>query len=171
MASTPYQLMAPARLRAHPAGASKRQLQFDQLVPTPVAASSQQSAAEKKFDSESAAFLDDHQKIEALVRGIKSKLCGKGDAIDEWRFCGDESNARSLLDSLVEELTSRLTRFNTLFAHAFRLDDVTATVMPSANKLLKELLEYLCGGPALASVREAHRYFPDDGKVILTALQ
>ncbi|KAK3287392.1 hypothetical protein CYMTET_5103 [Cymbomonas tetramitiformis] len=170
MASTPYQLMAPARLRAHPAGASKRQLQFDQLVPTPVAASSQQSAAEKKFDSESAAFLDDHQKIEALVRGIKSKLCGKGDAIDEWRFCGDESNARSLLDPLVEELTSRLTRFNNLFTHAFRLDDVTATVMPNANKLLKELLEYLCGGPALASVREAHRYFPDDGKVILTAL-
>ncbi|KAK3235215.1 hypothetical protein CYMTET_54566 [Cymbomonas tetramitiformis] len=170
MASTPYQLMAPARLRAHPAGASKRQLQFDQLVPTPVAASSQQSAAEKKFDSESAAFLDDQQKIEALVRGVKSKLCGKGDAIDEWRFCGDESNARSLLDSLVEELTSRLTRFNVLYAHAFRLDDVTATVMPNANKLLKELLEYLCGGPALASVREAHRYFPDDGKVILTAL-
>ncbi|KAK3238175.1 hypothetical protein CYMTET_51796 [Cymbomonas tetramitiformis] len=170
MASTPYQLMAPARLRAHPAGASKRQLQFDQLVATPVAALSQQSAAEKKFDSDSAAFLDDHQKIEALVRGIKSKLCGKGDAIDEWRFCGDESNARSLLDSLVEELTSRLTRFNPLFAHAFRLSDATATVMPTPNKLLKELLEYLCGGPALASVREAHRYFPDDGKVILTAL-
>ncbi|KAK3246950.1 hypothetical protein CYMTET_43531 [Cymbomonas tetramitiformis] len=170
MASTPYQLMAPARLRAHPAGASKRQLQFDQLVATPVAALSQQSAAEKKFDSESAAFLDDHQKIEALVRGIKSKLCGKGDAIDEWRFCGDESNARSLLDSLVEELTSRLTRFNPLFAHAFRLSDATATVMPTPNKLLNELLEYLCGGPALASMREAHRYFPDDGKVILTAL-
>ncbi|KAK3289957.1 hypothetical protein CYMTET_2620 [Cymbomonas tetramitiformis] len=170
MASTPYQLMAPARLRAHPAGASKRQLQFDQLVPTPVAAVSQQSALEKKFDAEAVAFLDDQQKIEALVRGVKSKLCGKGDAIDEWRFCGDEYNARSLLDSLVEELTSRLTRFNELYSHAFRLDDVTATVMPNANKLLKELLEYLCGGPALASVREAHRYFPDDGKVIKTAL-
>ncbi|KAK3265741.1 hypothetical protein CYMTET_25597 [Cymbomonas tetramitiformis] len=171
MASTPYQLMAPARLRAHPAGASRRQLQFDQLVPTPVAAASAQSATEKKFEVDAGILLDDQQKIEALVRGIKSKLCVKGDAIDEWRFCGDESNARLLLDSLVEELTSRLTRFNPLYAHAFRLDDVTATVMPNANKLLKELLEYLCGGPALASVREAHRYFPDDGKVILmTAL-
>ncbi|KAK3274949.1 hypothetical protein CYMTET_16902 [Cymbomonas tetramitiformis] len=137
---------------------------------SPVSLYAFRRTTEKKFDSESSAFLDDQQKIEALVRGIKSKLCGKGDAIDEWRFCGDESNARSLLDSLVEELTSRLTRFNTLYAHAFRLDDVTATVMPNANKLLKELLEYLCGGPTLASVREAHRYFPDDGKVILTAL-
>ncbi|KAK3242997.1 hypothetical protein CYMTET_47335 [Cymbomonas tetramitiformis] len=100
MASTPYQLMAPARLRAHPAGASKRQLQFDQLVPTPVAASSQQSAAEKKFDSESAAFLDDHQKIEALVRGIKSKLCGKGDAIDEWSRGPGRSEPKAFTDAV-----------------------------------------------------------------------
>jgi len=74
------------------------------------------------------------------------------------------------LDSLVEELSSRLTRFNPLFAEAFKLNEQTAVVPPNANRLLKELLEYLCSGPALVSVREAHRYFPNDGKVALTAL-
>ncbi|KAK3262810.1 hypothetical protein CYMTET_28353 [Cymbomonas tetramitiformis] len=145
MASTPYHLIAPARLRARPAGASKRQYKlfsFDQLSATPTASASSQSPAEKKFDLDAGTLLDDQPRLEALVKGVKAKLCGRGDVIDEWRFCGDESNARLLLDSLVEELlTSRLTSFNSLFAAAFRLEDATAAVVPNANKLLKELLE------------------------------
>ncbi|KAK3284681.1 hypothetical protein CYMTET_7680, partial [Cymbomonas tetramitiformis] len=160
MASTPNHLIAPARLRAYPAGASKRQLSFDQLSATPTASASSQSPAEKKFDLDAGTLLDDQPRLEALVKGgVKSKLCDRGDVIDEWRFCGDESNARLLLDSLVEELTSRLTRSNSLFATAFRLDDATAAVVPNANKLLKELLEPLCAGTALVLVREAHSRF------------
>ena len=162
--------MVPARLRAHPAGASRRALAFDQLVATPASLGATLTAGEKKLDASATAVLQDPTRIHALVKSIKSKLCGQGRVIDEWRFCGDESNARELLDLLVEELTSRLTMIDGMFAHAFRLDEPKATVVPNADKLLKELLEYLCAGPALASVRNAHKFFPDDGKVALAAL-
>ncbi|KAK3285247.1 hypothetical protein CYMTET_7133 [Cymbomonas tetramitiformis] len=137
------------------------QLTFDQLSATLTVSASSQSPAENKFDLEAGTLLDDQPRLEALVKGIiKSKLlCGRGDVITEWRFCGDEYNARLLLHSLVEELTSRLTRFNSLFSGPFRMDDATIAVVPNAHKLLEELLEYLCAGPALVLVREAHSRF------------
>ncbi|KAK3272249.1 hypothetical protein CYMTET_19442 [Cymbomonas tetramitiformis] len=84
MATTPYQLIAPARLRAHPAKASKRQLTFDQLVATPTTSSASQSPQEKKFDLEAGAVLDDQPRLEALVKGLQSKWCGRAGKSGIW---------------------------------------------------------------------------------------
>lgn len=168
MASTPYYI--PSRLRTHPPGVTRRQLQFEVLTATPHTAGDSATQREKALEVRSSELLNDPKRLNALVKSIKAKLCSRGETVDEWRFSGDEQDARSLLDSLVEELTSKLTALDPLFAEAFKLSDVTAAVGPSSNKLLFELLEYLCCGPALASVRHSHRYFPHDGKVALTSL-
>ena len=159
----------PARLLTHPPGAKKRSLTFSSIVATPSRALEEVSAAETAADA-ARDLLRDMNRLESLVRMLKSKLSADDGDSRAWRFSGEEQNVQQSLAEFLGALEKQLLLIHPTFVNVFRLRDQTLSVTALGNRLVMELLQHLCGGSARRCIMKSNKTFEDDGKAALITL-